>query len=121
MCIRNKKEMFWNRLDRVQVLEECQHSVFSALEISIRKIKEMPEKPAKLALEILRIFSFMYFDGISEEIVRRAKNNLMCVKDLVIFNNSLLIQCMPDRWDGLLWGLAIRLLVAFSLVTSHSG
>jgi len=116
---KQKREVLESGISMSSV-ESYQYSVFTTWEISIKKIEQMSEGYAKLALELLRLFSWMHFDSIREEIFKNALENSMAMSDPAIFKNSLLAQCMPNGWDGLLWGMAIRLLAAFSLVTSHS-
>jgi NB-ARC domain len=98
--------------------DDYQYTVFTTWEISIAKIEEMPDEDAKLALELLRIFSFMHFDSIREEIFRNALENSLYAEDAVIFKGSLLAKLMNDGWNSLLWGKAMKILLAFSLVTT---
>jgi len=103
-------------------VEDYQYSIFTTWEISLEKINGVKDDSAKLALELLKIFSFMHFDGIRGEIFESAINNSMHVTDAPIFKSSLLAKLMMEGWDGLLWGKAMKLLLAFSLITtSHSG
>lgn len=102
--------------------ENYQYSVFTTWEISIEKIEEITDDSAKLALELLRMFSFMHFDGIHNNIFKNALENSMYAREATVFRSSLLAKLMVDGWNGLLWGKAMKLLLAFSLVTtSHSG
>jgi hypothetical protein len=103
-------------------VEEYQYSIFTTWEISLEKINSVKDDSATLALELLNMFSFMHFDGIRREIFEGAINNSMYVTDASIFRSSILAKLMVEGWDGLLWGKAIKLLLAFSLITtSHSG
>ncbi|KAN0110209.1 hypothetical protein V8E51_006596 [Hyaloscypha variabilis] len=105
----------------VSSIDEYQYSVFTTWEISIQNIEEISEERSKLALELLRIFSFMHFDGIREDIFKTAIQNSMHALDVPVFKSSLLVKLMPE-WNGLLWGKAMNLLFAFSLITmSDSG
>jgi hypothetical protein len=105
----------------VSSIDEYQYSVFTTWEISIQNIEEISEERSKLALELLRIFSFMHFDGIREDIFKTAIQNSMHALDVPVFKSSLLVKLMPE-WNGLLWGKALNLLFAFSLITmSDSG
>ena len=95
-------------------------SVFTTWEISIKRIEDIDESHAKLALELLRLFSFMHFDSIDKNIFQLA--TAPCGEDAEygdegIFRRSLLYQLMPSGWDGVLWGKAIGLLSSFSLIT----
>jgi hypothetical protein len=106
----------------ISSIEFYQYSVFTTWEISIKKIEEISDEYARLALELLRIYSFMHFDGIRKDIFKNAIDNSLYATDVPGFKGSLMARLMPKRWDGLLWGKAIKLLLAFSLITtSHSG
>ncbi|PVH82960.1 hypothetical protein DL98DRAFT_487647 [Cadophora sp. DSE1049] len=99
---------------------EYHSSVFTTWEISVRRIGDVDESHAKLALELLRLFSFMHFDSIDKSIFELA--TAPCGEDAEygeegIFRRSLLRQVMPSGWNGVLWGKAVALLSAFSLIT----
>jgi hypothetical protein len=103
-------------------VEDYQYSIFTTWEISLEKINGVQDDSAKLALELLKIFSFMHFDSIRQETFKDAVENSMNVTDATIFKNSFLASLMVDGWDGLLWSKAIKLLLEFSLITtSYSG
>ncbi|KAK0127802.1 hypothetical protein ONS96_007307 [Cadophora gregata f. sp. sojae] len=97
-------------------MQEYQYSVFTTWEISLQKIKEMPQTHPALALELLRLFSFMHFDGIEPSTFQQAIDSCE-VLDKGIFTSSLLVQFMPSGWDQILWGRAISVLIAFSLIS----
>lgn len=97
-------------------LEEYQYSVFTTWEISIQKIQETPESHTTLALELLRLFSFMHFDGIESSTFQQAIESHE-ILDKGAFTSSLLVQLMPSGWDQILWGRAISTLVTFSLIS----
>jgi hypothetical protein len=106
----------------ISSIESYQYSVFTTWEISIEKIEEISDEHARLGLELLRMFSFMHFDGIRKDIFKSAIENSLYATDVPGFKGSLLARLMPEKWDGLLWGKAMKLLLAFSLITtSHSG
>jgi hypothetical protein len=106
----------------ISSIEFYQYSVFTTWEISIKKIEEISDEHANLGLELLRMFSFMHFDGIRKDIFKSAVENSLHDTDVPGFKGSLLARLMPEKWDGLLWGKAMKLLLAFSLITtSHSG
>ncbi|KAH7370755.1 tetratricopeptide repeat domain protein [Rhexocercosporidium sp. MPI-PUGE-AT-0058] len=103
---------------------EYHSSVFTTWEISIRKIEGNAESHAKLALELLRLFSFLHFDGIDKAIFQLAREIAAedekagySISRERIFADSLLFNIMPSGWDGVLWGKAVGLLAAFSLIT----
>ncbi|KAE9372043.1 hypothetical protein N431DRAFT_482911 [Stipitochalara longipes BDJ] len=106
----------------ISSIEEYQYSVFTTWEISIEKIQAISDEHAKLALELLGMFSFMHFDSIRKDIFESAILNSTYAAEVPDFRGSLLARLMPEEWDNLLWGKAMKLLLAFSLITtSHSG
>jgi tetratricopeptide (TPR) repeat protein len=113
-----KKELLES--GRSQSNVDYQYSVYTTWEISMKKIQEMSDKHAVLAIEILRLISFMHFDGIRKDIFKKAIENPYLPGDWYergIFRRSILVQMMPSRWDGVMTGRALALLVAFSLIT----
>jgi hypothetical protein len=121
LFLKQKKEVL--ELGRsIPNVEDYQYSIFTTWEISLEKINGVRDDSAKLALELLKIFSFMHFDGIRQETFKDAVEKSMDATDATIFKSSFLASLMADGWDGLLWGKAIKLLLAFSLITtSYSG
>lgn len=68
---KHKKELLES--GRSDSNKDYQYSVFTTWEISIRQIEIMPGDHPKLALDLLRIFSFMNFSGIQESMFERAR------------------------------------------------
>jgi len=93
-----------------------QRSVYTTWEISVKMIEDIKEQHAMLALELLRLFSFMHHDGIFEGIFESARKDIASVEESE-FSETLLVRMMPAEWDQLLMGKALGLLVAFSLIT----
>lgn len=97
---------------------EYQRSVYTTWEISLKMIGEMSDNYALFALELLRHFSFMHFDGVREAMFEDAWNNeklLDC--RTTYFASTLLITLMPQEWNPILMGKALGLLTSFSLIT----
>jgi tetratricopeptide (TPR) repeat protein len=99
--------------------DDYQYSVYTTWEISIKKIQDMTDTHARLALDLLQTFSFMHFEGIHEGLFRRAREHV----DLGYWESwdgyvreILFVKYMPSGWDQLLMGKALGLLLAFSLV-----
>ena len=101
--------------------KEYKFSVFTTWEISIRQIETLASEDAKLALELLRIFAFMHFSNIQKDLFKTAVENSKYSSDIPGFRGTVLAKLMPEGWNGLLWGKAMKLLLGFSLITSHSG
>jgi tetratricopeptide (TPR) repeat protein len=96
---------------------DYQRSVYTTWEISVKMIEDIQEQHAGLALELLRLFSFMHHDGILEGMFQAARSSVYSSTENSNFARSLLVQLMPSEWDQLLMGKALGLLVAFSLIT----
>ena len=52
----------------VQLSSNYKYSVYTTWEISVAAIEKMSSKTSRNAIELLRIFCFLHYDGISEEI-----------------------------------------------------
>jgi hypothetical protein len=79
----------------------------------------MDDSHAELALELLRLFSFMHFEGISIDIFQRAGTNSELLEDFhggSIFKETMVAKVMAGSWDPLLFRQALKLLIAFSLI-----
>lgn len=120
-------------VERKKELLECgrpknidyQQSVYTTWEISIRRLEHMSQTESRddatMALELLRLFAFMHFDGIREDFFQLARiNDVDFRPEENIFEESLLVKMMPAGWDQLLMSKALRLLISFSLVTVDS-
>jgi tetratricopeptide (TPR) repeat protein len=96
------------------------YSIYTTWEISIRKIEMRSDNHARFALELLRLFSFMHFDGIDEKIFQTAMMNrlkwVFPYKNSIL-DRSMLIEMMPSGWDQLFMSKALSVLIAFSLIT----
>lgn len=102
---------------------EYQYSVYTTWDISIHQIEKMSDKHAVLALELLRLFAFMHFDGIREEIFRQARLNSDLDSgfgETRLYGQSIFGKLMPEGWNGLLMARALVLLVGFSLISMDS-
>jgi hypothetical protein len=56
----------------LQVSSDYEYTVYTTWEVSINMIERMGSEVASHALELLRLFSFLHFDGISEDIFQEA-------------------------------------------------
>jgi tetratricopeptide (TPR) repeat protein len=97
---------------------------FLALEAKAAKGKsEVDARAAESAIAILQIFAFFHFDGISEDIFRRAAEvldvGLRTTSDLP---NLLLNRNKSGKWDLFFLREGIRILISYSLINrSGSG
>jgi tetratricopeptide (TPR) repeat protein len=118
---KQKKELLES--GRAESSVDYQYSVYTAWEISIRKIETIPDTHAKLALELLRLFAFMHFDAIKEEIFINAQecrdlhDDYHDPVDGSIYRGTKIAKLMEAGWDSVLYRKAVGVLVAFSLVS----
>jgi tetratricopeptide (TPR) repeat protein len=104
----------------MQSAGDYQYTVNTTWEISLRVIGKKSSDFARDAVELLQIFSFLHYEGISEEIFREAWRN-MKEKDpsgwtLTHQPHVLSRQSSPD-WDSYIFGKAISVLTSFSLIS----
>src|SRR5438045_1684007 len=89
----------------VQAGTDYNFSVYTTWEVSVEAIKRMPGKTSENAIELVRIFSFLHYDGITEAIFERAWKN-SCEGEYLSKNVSSLFYIRPqDRfaeWDPIL-------------------
>lgn len=111
----HKKQLL--EIGRPKATTDYQYSVDTTWEISIHQIEEMRDSEANLALELLQLFSFMHFGGIREETFKNARDNAQDFREGCIFQRTLTYELMPSGWDPLVLAKALRILVAFSLIT----
>jgi tetratricopeptide (TPR) repeat protein len=115
---KQKKELLES--GRAEPSIDYQYSVYTTWEISIRMIEAVPDTYAKLALELLRLFAFMHFDSIKEEIFEKAHLNRDLhddPRDGSIYHATETARIMEAGWDTVLFRRAVGVLVAFSLVS----
>src|ERR1700733_2872939 len=98
---------------------------FLALEAKVAKGKsEVDAKAAESAIAILQTFAFFHFDGISEDIFRRAaeaaEDDGECVTPNLPY--QLLVCNKSGKWDWLFFREGVRILTSYSLINkSGSG
>src|SRR3984885_9909328 len=98
---------------------------FLALEAKVAKGKsEVDAKAAESAIAILKTFAFFHFDGISEDIFRRAvkaaEDDGECVTPNLPY--QLLVCNKSGKWDWLFFREGVRILTSYSLINkSGSG
>jgi len=98
---------------------------FSALEAKVAKGKsEMDAQAAESAIVILQTFAFFHFDGIVEDVFRRAAENPQFDSNVQLGTTS----CLPHRllnydkggkWDLLFFQDGIRILISYSLIKKN--
>jgi tetratricopeptide (TPR) repeat protein len=121
LYVKQKKELLES--GRAESSIDYQYSVYTTWEISIRKIEAIPDTYAKLALELLRLFAFMHFDAIKEEIFIKAQqcrdlhDDNHDPNDGSIYRATEIAKLMEAGWNSVLFRKAVGVLVAFSLVS----
>src|SRR5258705_9510711 len=106
---RRRKELLNQK--PVQGGGDYEYTVHTTWEISLQMIKNKGGEAARDAIELLQIFSFFHYDGISEEIFRRAWENLKggWYSEWMRSNQLSLLQQESVAWDAgrLRTGLAL--------------
>ncbi len=103
----------------VQARSDYNFSVYTTWEVSVEAIKKMSRETSDNAIELVRIFGFLHYDGITEDIFERAWKNSREGGDLSKNISSLFYIRPQDRlaeWDPILIREAAVLLASFSLI-----
>ena len=79
------------------------------------QIRSATDTNAAYALELLQMFSFLHFDGISEQMFERASKNRHGKG--AMFSATEINRMMPFGWDQLALGKTLKILLDFSLIT----
>ncbi|RDL41952.1 Uncharacterized protein BP5553_01931 [Venustampulla echinocandica] len=101
-----------------QASSDYKYTVYTTWEVSVNMIEGMGNEVASHALELLRLFSFFHFDGISEEIFRQAWGNTTR-KPCSDWKASYQVDWFYEddsEWDPYHIREAIALLSSFSLI-----
>jgi tetratricopeptide (TPR) repeat protein len=101
----------------VQASSDYRFTVYTTWEVSIKMIENLSNETAENALELLRFFSVLHFDGISEEILRRAWENMNGENDSSPWKLGVLRKIDSEKWDPHLIREALTLLLSFSLIS----
>jgi tetratricopeptide (TPR) repeat protein len=100
---------------------------FLALETKVAKDKsEIDARAAESAISILQTFAFFHFDGIAEDIFRRAAEKPEDGTDVQLNATSSLphqlLKCNKSgKWDLLFFREGIRMLISYSLIKKNHG
>lgn len=104
----------------IQASEDYKYTVYSTFEVSVKMIEDMSDDTSRNAIEILQLFCFFHFDGISEDILKEAWKNMhgQNLSEWVLSHQiGLLRRDLSPEWDPLVTREAISLLSSFSLLT----
>jgi hypothetical protein len=103
----------------VQAWSDYKFSVYTTWEVSVEAIKRMSRETSDNAIELVRIFCFLHYNSITEDIFERAWKNSYEGEDLSKNISSLFYIRPQDRlaeWDPILIREAVVLLASFSLI-----
>jgi tetratricopeptide (TPR) repeat protein len=101
-----------------QASSDYKYTVYTTWEVSVHMIEGMSTEVASHALDLLRLFSFLHFDGISEEIFREAWENMeheRCL-DWTASNQVSWLHEDTSEWDPYRVRESVILLSSFSLI-----
>jgi hypothetical protein len=102
----------------MQAQWDYKYSIYTTWDVSIEALKRMPGKTPNNAIELLRIFCFLHYEGLSEDIFRQAWENS---REGPFFQNmeDLFYMCPLQemgKWDPMVIREAAVLLASFSLI-----
>ncbi|KAH0556700.1 hypothetical protein GP486_005513 [Trichoglossum hirsutum] len=103
-----------------QANSNYKYTVYTTWEVSMEKIAATSDQTARNAIEILKFFSFLHFDGISEQIFRKAWENIRESKPsewMLSHLLGVLLQVKSAAWDPWLFREATSLLETYSLIS----
>ncbi|KAL8626124.1 hypothetical protein Q9189_008194, partial [Teloschistes chrysophthalmus] len=114
---RRRKELLSQKA--IQGGEDYRYTVYTTWEVSRQMIEEMLTEAGQDALALLRIFSFLHYEGISEEIFDRVWRGLYKNRQsdwMVSHQLKMLLRQSNQEWDVYPLRAAISILRAFSLI-----
>jgi len=103
----------------VQGGEDYRYTVYTTWEVSRQMIEEMSSEAGQDALALLQLFSFLHYEGISEEIFDRAWHHLRNERqsDWTMVQQLEMLRRQTDReWDAYPLRAATSILRSFSLI-----
>ncbi|KAL8797994.1 MAG: hypothetical protein Q9200_007836, partial [Gallowayella weberi] len=103
----------------IQGGEDYRYTVYTTWEASRRMIEEMSTEAGQDALVLLRMFSFLHYEGISEEIFDRVWRGLHKDRQsgwMISHQLKMLLRQPDQEWNGYPLRAAISILRSFSLI-----
>lgn len=106
----------------VQGNEGYLYTVYTTWEVSIKMIERTSNEVGHDALELLRIFGFLHYNGIPEEIFHRAWGNLLQLEERLsvwprLYQPKVLLRQSDSEWDVYPLRKALSVLSSYSLIT----
>ena len=114
---RRRQKMLMHR--SVQANSDYKYSVYTTWEISIEAIEKRRDETSHNAMELLRVFGFLHYDGITEDIFEQAWRNNYRRGDSsqdIIHMFYMQPQQKAGDWDPTMIREAADLLASFSLI-----
>ncbi len=114
---RRRKELLSQKA--IQGGEDYRYTVYTTWEVSRQMIEEMSSEAGEDALELLQIFSFLHYEGISEETFSRAYHNLRNQKQsdwMLSHLPNIVLRRSRQEWDIDTLRNAVSVLLSFSLI-----
>ncbi|KAL8736398.1 MAG: hypothetical protein Q9166_000190 [cf. Caloplaca sp. 2 TL-2023] len=114
---RRRKEFLSQKA--IQGGEDYRYTVYTTWEVSRQMIEEMSTEAGQDALALLRIFSFLHYEGISEEIFNRVWRGLHKNRrsDWMLSHQlKMLLRQSDQEWNVYPLRAAISILRSFSLI-----
>ena len=103
----------------VQCGHEYQYTVYTTWDVSRKMIGEMTSQVGRDAIELLKIFSFLHHEGISESMFKYAHyfKRYKTTPGWMLSHQSDIVQRQTSQeWDPLPFRAALSLLLSFSLI-----
>lgn len=117
LSIQRRKELMSQKV--IQGGEDYRYTIYTTWEVSRQMIEEISSEAGHDALELLQIFSFFYFEGISEQIFSRAWYTIRQGRqsEWVLSHRPILFLRPPiQEWDTCNFRAAMSVLLSFSLI-----
>jgi len=103
----------------IQGGEDYRYTVYTTWEVSRHMIEEMSTETGQDALALLQVFSFLHYEGISEEIFCRAWRSLQNGRQsdwMTSHQLEMLLRQSGNEWDVYPLRAAASVLLSFSLI-----
>ena len=103
----------------IQGGEDYRYTVYTTWEVSRQMIKERSTEAGQDALDLLKVFSFLHHEGISEEIFSQAFTNLHNVRQsdwMLSHLPNIVLRHLHQEWDVDTLRMAVSVLLSFSLI-----
>ncbi|KAL9606787.1 MAG: hypothetical protein Q9179_000077 [Wetmoreana sp. 5 TL-2023] len=114
---RRRKELLSQKA--IQGGEDYRYTVYTTWEVSRRMIEEMSTEAGQDALALLRMFSFLHYEGISEEIFHRVWRGLYKTREsdwMLSHQLKMLLRQSDQEWNAYPLRAAMSILRSFSLI-----